>query len=84
MSEKKIDMSLKLVATRKEAIAWIRQLLGEGEDDTATWEDIIPWERIKGYAGGDMEKELAVKWGVEEGAIGMLRTLFDIKEDELK
>ena len=80
----KIDMALKQVATRKEAIAWIRQFLGDGEDDTATWEDIIPWERIKAYAGGDMEKELAVKWGIEEGAIAMLIELFDIKEDELR
>ena len=84
MGEVKIDMRLKLVATRKEAIAWIRAFYGEWEGETVTWENVVPWERIKGYAGEDMEKELAVKWGVEEGAIWMLRTLFDIKADELK
>lgn len=83
MSEKKIDMSLKLVATRKEAIAWIKSFCGEGEGEVVTWEDIVPRERIHEYLG-ETQTRLAVTWGVEEGAIWMLKELFDIKEDELK
>ena len=77
-------MALKLVASRKEAIAWIRAFLCEGKYDTATWDDIITRERIKGYAGDDLRLELAVKWGIEEGAVAMLMTLFEITKEELK
>jgi len=71
---------------REEAIKWIRSFNGtppSEKEDNATWETITDIKRIRGYSGDDYKLELAVKWGIEEGAILMLMEFFDITEDDL-
>lgn len=68
---------------REEAIDWVKSFLGNGQSNIVIWEDITTIERIQSYAGGNAKLELAVKWGIEEGAIAMLMKLFDIKEEEI-
>lgn len=68
---------------REEAIEWVLAFQGNGKSEILTWEDIITIDRIQSYAGGNAKLELAVKWGIEEGAIAMLMKLFDMKEEEI-
>ena len=71
---------------RKEAILWIKALRGQVIGtmlDVANWNNIYPFNRIAGYAMENVRLELAVKWGIEEGAIAMLEKLFEIRREEI-
>ncbi|MEA2077976.1 MAG: hypothetical protein U9O95_08165 [Candidatus Marinimicrobia bacterium] len=70
-----------MIDKRKEAIMWVKALIGEieGTDlEYAGWYDIVPH---KDYPDSPLSTD--EKWGIEEGAIQMLRRLFDIKDEEL-
>ena len=67
---------------RKEVILWVKALMGEVEGtdlEIADYNDIMTEESIDEFKDESFE----VKWGLEEGAIRMLRKIFDIKDEEI-
>lgn len=67
---------------RKEAIMWVKALIGEIEGTNlrcAFWPDIIP----KKYQGTYDIMPTVEQILLEDGAVWMLKKLFDISEEEI-
>lgn len=68
---------------REEAILWVKALTGEieGTDlELADYTDLMTKEDIDEFKDESTE----IKWGLEEGAIRILKKMFDITEEEIE